>query len=232
MDIVVAVGHETIQFLSHITPCLDSSTNLFVYVSSGNGRSRSLTPHIYGSRNQFQKWLAVKQDRVFVSEIANTWSGTEASAFALHIVTHYHEMALKTVFLHAHDGSWHSDRACALVMRAKATSPETRFLNLNHPFPLRCLSPSNVLGPSVDRGVRDFYYAHWRRWTNSTPPTRIVFECCAQFVASRHAIHSRPLHAWSSILRSIVHDRLGNNWEYLWPTLIDEEGSVRRSDCR
>ncbi len=231
MDIVVSVAHESTHFLTNIAPCIHSSNNLYVYVSSGNGVSKSLTKHKSGSLH-LEAWLSHQRDNLFVSEIANTWSGTEASAFALHIVTHYDVMLPKTVFLHAHDGSWHSDRICALVRRGEAASPTTGFLNLNRAYPLRCLSPSKVSGPEVNNQVRDFYYANWQRWTNATPPKRIVFECCAQFVASKRAIHSRSLNVWTNILRAIVHERLGNNWEYLWPTLIDEKGSAALSDCR
>ena len=176
-------------------------------------------------------WLNEQRDNIFVSEIANTWSGTEASAFALHIVTHYYDMAPKTIFLHAHDGSWHSDKVCNLVKRGLVASPKTKFLNLNRPYPVRCLSRSSVVGIKVDFHVRDFYYANWRKWTNSSPPKRIVFQCCAQFVASKHAVHKRPLYVWSNILKAIVHDRLGNNWEFLWPTLIDEKGNSKLSNC-
>ena len=228
MDIVVAVGSESVNFLSQISPCLGSN-RIFLYVSSGNGVANSLTPHAYKNKEHLSEWLRQEKNNVFVSEIANTWSGTEASAFSLHIVTHYYDMAPKTIFLHAHDGSWHSGRVCKLVRTGLAA--QTKFLNLNLPYPLRCLSPSKFTGYGANAHVRDFYYANWRKWTNSTPPKRIVFECCAQFLASKHAIHNRPMSVWANILRSVVHDRLGNNWEYLWPTLIDENGTSQLSTC-
>lgn len=229
MDIVVAVGSESVDFMSHITPCLHSN-RIFMYVSSGNGQYRSLTKH--SGKGYLKLWLQEHKDNIYVSEIANTWSGTEASAFSLHIAMHYYDMAPKTIFLHAHDGSWHSDKVCDIVRKARAVSAETTFLNLNRPFPLRCLSPSNVVGVAVSSNVRDFYYANWRKWTNSSPPKRIVFECCAQFLASKYAIQKRPLYVWTNILRAIVHDRIGNNWEYLWPTLIDQDKSSQSSNCR
>ena len=130
-----------------------------------------------------------------------------------------------------HDGSWHSDKVCNLVQKGLYAPPTTKFLNLNRPYNLRCLSPTKVTGVGVNAKVRAFYYANWKKWTNSTPPKRIVFECCAQCLASKHAIHIRPLSTWTKILRAIVHDRLGNNWEYLWPTLIDEDGTSQLSTC-
>ena len=46
MDFVVAVGNESVNFLSQIAPCLNSN-KIFLYVSSGNGLSNSLTKHSY-----------------------------------------------------------------------------------------------------------------------------------------------------------------------------------------
>ena len=141
-------------------------------------------------------------------------------------------MAPKTVFLHAHDGSWHSRPVCHLLDSARRAPDTVGFLNLNNAYPKRCLSPRNVFGPSVDHKVRNFYYHNWGLWTNTTPPARITFECCAQFVASRSSLHKRELFVWARIMRSIVHDRLGNNWEYLWPTLVDESMAERMGTCR
>ena len=231
MDVVVAIGAEPVQpFLSTLLGCTPNR-DLYFYVASGHGKSHSLTQHKFNA-SRLSEWLSMHRGRVHVSEVANTWSGTEASAFILHIVTHYHDLAAKTVFLHGHGSSWHSDPVCSLIRRSEVARPDVGFLNINRPFPKRCLSPSPVFGPSVSAAVRDRYYQNWRLWTNSTPPKRITFECCAQFVATRTAIHKRPLDAWTRILRAIVHDRLGNNWEYLWPTLIDEDQATATDVCR
>ena len=144
---------------------------LYVYVSSGNGIAKSLTRH--SQKNSLTQWLRYRAPNTFVAEIANTWSGTEASAYALHILTHYYEMAPKIVFLHAHDGSWHSKSICRLLDDARRAPDDVSYRYLNYRYEKRCLSPRGVVGSFLDDKVRDFYYNNWRLWTNSTPPVRV-----------------------------------------------------------
>ena len=76
----------------------------------------SLTRH---SGTHLNEWLKYKAPNTFVAEISNTWSGTEATAYVLHTLTHYNEMAPKTVFLQRHDGSWHSRPVCHLLHKKR-----------------------------------------------------------------------------------------------------------------
>lgn len=235
MDVVLAVASEPVGVLETVQSCSQPESRIFAYVSSGNGISNSLTKHSekknHDQKKVLREWMGRKDERTFVAEVANSWSGSEASAYVLHIVTHYHDLAPKTIFLHAHDGSWHSEGICKLISRSESAHERVGFLNLNKPYPRRCLSPHRAIGPFVDRRLWKQYERHWDLWTNSSPPRRITFECCAQFVASRTSLYKRDLYVWARILRSIAHDRLGGTWEYLWPTLVDEDLAVQKANC-
>ena len=236
MDLIFASTSESPSLLfSAISKCdLDAQTRIYVYVSVGDGRSNSLKRHRH-VRNA-SEWERVaaryKADinaKIVVAEVPNVWSGTEATAYMLHIVTRYADLARKSVFMHGHDSSWHSARVCALVQRARRST--AGFENLNNNYQLRCMSPRGVYGAYTSLALRDWYYSHWLSWTLEAPPKRIVFQCCAQFVAQSSSIRKRQLNAWTQMLDAIVHSRMGNNWEYLWPTLIDESLAVEQARC-
>jgi hypothetical protein len=114
----------------------------------------------------------------------------------------------------------------------RSRKKKTRYVNLNRPFERRCMSPSGIFGGNVDEHLRDVGFDNWERWSGTPAPERVSWECCAQFLTTREGVLARKHSFWKRMYRALSlqgpHGGGGSSppWEYLWPTMIDEEGTA------
>ena len=88
MDVVVAAAPKIRRaFYNHIAWCRRIVLNLFIYVGIGHGKSHSSNPN--ATKHVFDWPKHHHHLRPTIVEIPNSWTGTEASAYVLHIITHY-----------------------------------------------------------------------------------------------------------------------------------------------
>ena len=114
-------------------------------------------------------------------------------------------LAAKSAFMHAHITAWHSDRMCDIIRRGlgqlsrNVTGPA--YVNLNKPYPRKCLSPNAFTGVHTSEELRNDVFTNWTNWFESSPPRRITFDCCAQFITTRASSRGRSHTFWTSALR-------------------------------
>jgi hypothetical protein len=113
--------------------------------------------------------------------------------------------------------------------------------------PLRCdwtLGCPPSLTPWYKTGLGPLEYGPvWQAIFPETlnPPPDLAAPCCAQFAATRTAIHSRPLERWIAVRKWLLEtpisdDTSGRVMEYAWHVLLGKEAmycpNVRKCYCR
>ena len=168
----------------------------------------------------------------FGARVNNSWTGSEATGFLWHMAHEYDNYAAKVVFVHAHVSSWHSGELCDIITTGvHNASASNGYVNLNNPYQRRCLSRNNLVGLFASEEMRDVIYGNWTRWFGTRPPVRVTFECCAQFITTRHTLRNRPRAFWNRALSSMASSEGKIPWEYLWPTLVNEDENVKKASC-
>ena len=245
LDIIVAAYDEDPgTTLRHIETCCSPETcQVFIYLSKSGDSQRSHSQPASQSHYTAEDWQEFRTPfNKLVIPVDNSWTGTESTGFMTHIVERFSNLSKALAFVHGHITSWHSDSLCDIinngmnVLRSrKAWAEDAVYVNLNKPYPRRCLSPSGFSGIYATHALRDKVYSNWTKWTGAPVPRRVSWECCAQFLTTQHSIHVRPLAFWERALHtmkesaSLVWDEIP--WEYLWPTMIDEQGTFELSSC-
>ena len=229
MDVVVAARSEDPRaFYNHIAWCRRIVLNLFIYVGIGHGKSHSSNPN--ATKHVFDWPKHHHHLRPTIVEIPNSSTGTEASAYVLHIVTHYSNLPDRIAFLHAHPQSWHSPLVCPRLLKGI----HSNFEMITHNAKWHCVSHVGQRNEFNGLVTGDFVRNRLlRRWTNFTglpTPERINFQCCAQFISSSTYVRTRSLETWVHILRSITQSNIGNYFEYMWAALLDP-GNADRVIC-
>lgn len=170
--------------------------------------------------------------------VNNTWTGTESTAYLTHVHELYDDLADKLAFVHGHVSSWHSGNICDIIHNGvakadRATVGKSVYVNINKPYPLRCLSRNGTSGLFATEELRAKVYDNWAKWTGEAEtPSRLTWECCAQFVTTRQSLRARDRAFWKhtyEAMYSFPNDRIP--WEYLWPTLVSPSFSASRGNC-
>lgn len=245
LDIIVAAYDEDPRpTLRHIETCCSPETcQVFIYLSQNGDSQRSHSQPASQSRYTAEDWQDIKTPfNKLVIPVENSWTGSESTGFMTHIVGRFSKLGKALAFVHGHITSWHSDSLCDVInngmnaLRSRnAWEERAVYINLNRPYPRRCLSPNGFSGIYATQELRDKVYSNWTKWTGAPVPRRVSWECCAQFLTTQHSIHSRPLAFWERALQTmhescnLVWDEIP--WEYLWPTMIDEQGTFEHSTC-
>ncbi len=123
--------------------------------------------------------------------------GAESYVFTEYICRNYNNLPDLTLFLHAHEYSWHQDKTNEEIIHkliwntAAYCSVNTRTLRSN-------LVYSNL------RRIDTVWNRIFRQILGS-PPETFSYICCQQFLATRGSILSRPLQFWKD-LRDFLRD--------------------------
>lgn len=246
LDIVVSVYDEVPQtLLGHLAGCCPKDTcRVWLYSAFDKG-GKSVRSHTLQKQTQvaldIDDWMQVstpfeKQG----GRVNNTWTGTESTAYLTHVYERYDDFADKIAFVHGHLTSWHSDTICSIVRQgvkkanlAMQSNAGAVYVNINKPYPMRCLSRKGQSGQYATEELRTQVYRQWSLWTGeATTPERITWECCAQFVTTRESLRARDKSFWKhtyEAMYSFPRDEIP--WEYLWPTLVSPAFSAARGDC-
>ena len=239
LDIVVAVYDEepriTLQLLEKCCPT--STCQVYIYLSWDPAATRS---HGASASHHYTEvdWQALETTYAkHVTTVNNSWTGTEATAYMTHIVEQYSALGKTLAFVHGHASSWHSDNLCDIITRGRSllssrisyNNDSSVYINLNKPYPRRCVSQTGFSGLFATEKLRDNIYANWTSWTGAPVPRRFSWECCAQFVTTDRSIRGRGHEFWKQVLHTM--EASPAPWEYLWPTMIDEKGTIKLADC-
>ena len=246
LDIVVSVYDEVPQTLSgHLAGCCPKDTcRVWLYSAFDKG-GKSVRSHTLQKQTQvaldIDDWMEVSTPfEKHGGRVNNTWTGTESTAYLTHVYERYDDFADNIAFIHGHLASWHSDTVCSIVREgvkkaniAIQSNAGAVYVNINKPYPMRCLSRKGQSGPSATEELRTKVYRQWSLWTGeATTPERITWECCAQFVTTRDSLRARDKSFWKhayEAMYSFPQDKIP--WEYLWPTLVSPAFSAARGDC-
>ena len=239
LDIILSVYDENPgEILNHLESCCNAtSCRVFVYSSMAEGTSRSHDlEHKTHEKHELEEWLNVQtRYQKFGARVNNSWTGTEATGFLWHIAHEYDNYAAKIAFVHSHISSWHSGRMCDIISRGvnnpSASNGKSTYVNLNNQYPRRCISRNNVVGVHTSENLRDNIYGNWTRWFGTQPPVRVTYECCAQFVTTCDTLRNKPRTFWNRALSSMASSEWKIPWEYLWPTLVNEDENVKKAFC-
>ena len=246
LDVVVSVYDEVPQtLLGHLAGCCPKDTcRVWLYSAFEKG-GKSVRSHTLQKQTQvaldIDGWMQVSTPfKKYGGRVNNTWTGTESTAYLTHVYERYDDFADKVAFVHGHLTSWHSDTICSIVREgvkkanlAMQSNAGAVYVNINKPYPMRCLSRNGQSGQYATEELRTKVYRRWSLWTgDATTPERITWECCAQFVTTRESLRSRAKSFWKhtyDAMYSFPQDEIP--WEYLWPTLVSPKFSAARGDC-
>ena len=246
LDVVVSVYDEVPQtLLGHLAGCCPKDTcRVWLYSAFEKG-GKSVRSHTLQKQTQvaldIDDWMQVSTPfEKHGGRVNNTWTGTESTAYLTHVYERYDDFADKVAFVHGHLTSWHSDTICSIVREgvkkanlAMQSNAGAVYVNINKPYPMRCLSRTGQSGQFATEELRTKVYRRWSLWTgDATTPERITWECCAQFVTTRESLRAREKSFWKhtyEAMYSFPQDEIP--WEYLWPTLVSPAFSAARGNC-
>ena len=168
LDIVLSVYDENPgQVLNHLESCCNAtSCRVFVYSSMAEGTSRSHDlEHKTHEKHDLEEWMNTETSYQKIgTHVNNSWTGTEATGFMSHIAREYDNYAAQVAFVHAHVSSWHSGRLCDIISRGVRSTVsmtgKSSYVNLNNPYPRRCVSRNNVVGVHASTKLRDNIYGN------------------------------------------------------------------------
>ncbi len=157
--------------------------------------------------------------------------GNEATAYLKYIIDNYDNLPNYVAFIHGHETAWHQGNILDLINRSKINEYDYISLNL-HPID-RSESGHSVTNENISL-LWDKYF---KPYLYRDCPTRIVQDCCAQFIVSKNRIlkHSKDAYVtWYNMfeieeenLSSVKYQRssasnLGAVFEFLWHIIFGE----------
>jgi len=162
--------------------------------------------------------------------------GHEAMPYLSHIIANYDTLADVTLFMHAHQYTWHNNDALgsdsAQIVQHLNPSKVLRdgYTNLRCHLDPGCpahLHPASVTAETADiNRPEELHVAQaWRELFPGTPIPEVLSQpCCAQFALSRARLRSVPLAEYVRHRDWIVNTQLedavaGRVWEYVWQYL-------------
>lgn len=143
--------------------------------------------------------------------------GDEASAYLNHIIRRYHNLPKALVFLHGHDSHWHAPGSMSDKLQYTCFDPNMGLKNLNVKSCL-CISDTEDGGfPWLPDYV---FHKNWDLFQDviGDRPSRICWDCCAQFAVSREAILKHPISFYEKLLKRVLNGM--TTMEYEWRMLF------------
>jgi hypothetical protein len=161
--------------------------------------------------------------------------GKEVSSYLQFIVQNYEALPRRVAFIHGHESAWHQRRPDHLLdsIRRAQLSPCT-YVTLNGTW-------------IDDRHMRHPYMKHlhciwdelFRPFLQRDAPTRLLHDCCAQFVVTRECIWRHPRAAYEHWLSFVLESQdqgssgpLAYVFEYMWPVIFGEPDVVTKAHHR
>lgn len=172
------------------------------------GHSRAMSS---GSRSQDLSWILFEvpdlctlvydhgepRDEAWQPLLLTPNAGKEGHAYLEFIVFHYHNLPLRTAFIHGHRSSYHSVYDMPVLLR---------YLRWELPYATLNSGGRWRIGRAEHGGVQSDYEAiaaAWpsvfQPWFGDIPPY-FDTRCCAQFMAGRDNIRAVPLAFWERYL--------------------------------
>mmetsp|Transcript_99452 Transcript_99452/g.190994 ORF Transcript_99452/g.190994 Transcript_99452/m.190994 type:complete len:445 (-) Transcript_99452:100-1434(-) len=142
--------------------------------------------------------------------------GDEALPFLTHIVKHFDNLSLTTLFLHGHRCSWHSffdmeDQ----IQKIRKCMPSAGYINLNSEWRAFCY-PTDSAHPRVWM-LRHLWPTLFVDEFGALPENWCM-DCCAQFAVSRDVLHSHDKAFYQRLLAAVTHGE--TTMEYFWRMLF------------
>lgn len=166
--------------------------------------------------------------------------GHEVMVYLTYIIDHYATLPDVTLFMHAHQHSWHNNELLnhdAVEMIRRLSSEHvlrSGFVNLRCHWEPGCPDWMHP-GVTVDDVNKQEETLMVQAWAELFPgevvPLLLAQPCCAQFAVSRERIREREWERWvfyrEWLLRTGLNDHLsGRIWEYLWQVVFTGEAYV------
>ncbi|PSN70494.1 hypothetical protein BS50DRAFT_571717, partial [Corynespora cassiicola Philippines] len=164
--------------------------------------------------------------------------GHEAMVYLSHIIDHYDDLADTTIFIHAHQSTWHNNVLLNLDMPTTIRRLRDDRVARQGYMNLRChLDPGCPNWIHLDRAEVDFdlvvkpeekhfsFGLFESLFPGHRPPPVLSQPCCAQFAVSRERIWDNPKstyqHLRNWLLETSLQDKdSGRIFEYMWQYLF------------
>ncbi|KAK1144828.1 hypothetical protein N8T08_004841 [Aspergillus melleus] len=162
--------------------------------------------------------------------------GHEVMVYLTYIIDHYHALNDVTMFMHAHQITWHNNDfldsdSAKMVRRLKGNHViRNGYMNMRCHHQPGC--PDHI-HPTVDNQTDDINIPEaavlgnsWRELFPTDPVPHVLSQpCCAQFAVSSERIRRIPRKRYIDyrewLLHTELNDRLsGRVWEYVWQWLF------------
>lgn len=146
-------------------------------------------------------------------ELPNLNKGNEASAYLAFIIENYDVLPNHTLFVHAHETSWHEDIP-KIKMVETLNLCDYQNVNARHRM-------YQTLSPKVNSIPYGYIQKAWPHLFDCPTPQKLSFYSCAQFVVSKARILSRPKAFYERCLKWLYETDMptfhsSRVFEYIW----------------
>ncbi len=146
-------------------------------------------------------------------ELPHVNKGNEASAYLCFIIENYDVLPEHTIFVHAHETSWHEDVPKSEMVKS-VPLVDYRNLNARHRM-------YQTISPKINSIPYGYLQKAWPRLFDVPIPSRLDFYSCAQFVVSKKAILSRSKGFYERCLKWLYETNMpvvysSRVFEYIW----------------
>lgn len=146
-------------------------------------------------------------------ELPNLNRGNEASAYLAFIIENYDVLPNYTLFVHAHETSWHED-VPKIKMVENLNLCDYQNVNARHRM-------YQTLSPKINSIPYGYVQKAWPYLFDCPIPQKLSFYSCAQFIVSRTRILSRPKAFYERCLKWLYETDMptfhsSRVFEYIW----------------
>ena len=160
--------------------------------------------------------------------------GHESMQYMTYIIDHYFGLPDVSIFVHAHQFSWHNNMVLDHNMADMVKNLNLDFVSRVGYFNLRCHEEPGCDGhidlraTQPDKYIPEQIAAHetWKELHgNATMPDNLGAPCCSQFAVSREKLLSIPLEKWKFYRNWLINTNLtdgisGRIWEFTWHYIL------------
>lgn len=149
--------------------------------------------------------------------------GKEATSYIKFIVTYYDHLPKSVAFIHGHDKAWHQHLDMFKAM-ATARIDEHNYVSLNNHF----INDRNETNYHMMR-IAETWTVDFQPYIARECPTRLLHDCCAQFMVSRAAITRISKEGWQHWLDMLIENPtldIATRFEYLWHYIFGQPAII------
>lgn len=150
--------------------------------------------------------------------------GNECTSYLKFIIDNYYNLPEYIAFIHGHKFAWHHTSDLLDLIYNNAKYNEYDYISLNNYF-----IDDRTMDNITMKKIHEVWDEYFRPYLKRDPPTRLLYDCCAQFIVSRRRILALPKEAyekWYNLFIDSNIDNLCYIFEYTWHIIFGEPDIV------